>query len=58
MGADYSLFLLTRYREEVKLGRDVHNSVTYMLWSAGHTILVSGVTLALCFFGLVAFPSG
>ena len=55
--ADYSLFLLTRLTEELKGGRDMPESVLYMLWSAGHTILVSGSTLSLCFFGLCAFPS-
>lgn len=30
--------------------------VTRMLQTAGHTILVSGCTLATCFLGLVAFP--
>lgn len=55
--SDYSLFLLTRVREELRSGRDMPDAVLYMLWSAGHTILVSGSTLSLCFFGLCAFPS-
>eukprot|EP00049_Salpingoeca_infusionum_P022360 m.6295 g.6295 ORF g.6295 m.6295 type:complete len:854 (+) comp5144_c0_seq1:67-2628(+) len=56
MSIDYSLFLLSRYREELKRGRNVQDAVLLMLWSAGHTITVSGCTLALCFFGLCFFP--
>ena len=54
--ADYSLFLLSRFREELQAGADVDEAVLYMLWTAGHTISVSGSTLAICFFGLMFFP--
>eukprot|EP00041_Stephanoeca_diplocostata_P029265 m.860085 g.860085 ORF g.860085 m.860085 type:complete len:862 (-) comp23527_c0_seq8:171-2756(-) len=57
MSIDYSLFLLSRYREELKRGRTPNDSVVYMVWSAGHTIVVSGSTLMLCFLSLVMFPS-
>ncbi|EGD81811.1 hypothetical protein PTSG_11885 [Salpingoeca rosetta] len=56
MSIDYSLFLLSRFREELQLGMDVDEAVLYMLWTAGHTISVSGTTLAVCFFGLMFFP--
>lgn len=56
MSIDYSLFLLTRYREELQRGRSNDESILFTLWSAGHTITVSGTTLALCFFGLMFFP--
>ncbi len=58
MSIDYSLFLLSRYREELIRGRDNYTAVTLMLEHAGHTIGVSGITLAICFFGLVFFPIG
>ena len=57
MSIDYSLFLLSRYREEMKGGRGVVGAVLYMTWSAGHTVLVSGSTLVLCFLSLMFFPT-
>jgi uncharacterized membrane protein YdfJ with MMPL/SSD domain len=54
--SDYSLFLLSRYREELLGGSECIPAVTSMLATAGHTISVSGSTLALCFFGLCFFP--
>ena len=54
--ADYNLFMLSRYREELQQGKDVATAVVNMLRTAGHTISVSGSTLALCFFGLCFFP--
>ena len=53
---DYSLFLLTRYREEVEKGKDNYTAVSLMNEHSGHTILVSGLTLVVCFLGLMFFP--
>ena len=55
---DYSLFLLSRYREELVRGRDNVEAVYLMMEHAGHTIGVSGLTLSICFIGLVFFPIG
>eukprot|EP01062_Namystynia_karyoxenos_P071654 TRINITY_DN672_c0_g1_i5.p1 TRINITY_DN672_c0_g1~~TRINITY_DN672_c0_g1_i5.p1 ORF type:complete len:818 (+),score=330.97 TRINITY_DN672_c0_g1_i5:860-3313(+) len=52
MSIDYGLFLLTRYREELERGAETETAVSRMLVSAGHTVTVSGLTLAVCFFGL------
>lgn len=57
MSIDYSLFLLSRYREEIKGGRGTVGAVLYMTWAAGHTVLVSGSTLVLCFLSLMFFPT-
>ena len=57
MSIDYSLFLLSRYREELLNGRKPYGAVEYMMSSAGHTVLVSGSTLAMCFLSLMFFPS-
>ena len=43
---DYSLFILSRYREEIVQGLDVRAAVEQALGTAGHTVLVSGTTLA------------
>ena len=53
---DYSLFLLSRYREEIEHGRHPTRAVELMMSAAGHTVLVSGTTIALCFAALSAFP--
>lgn len=55
MSIDYSLFLLSRYREELVDGNTNRNSVFRMMMTAGHTITVSGITLAICFLGLMIF---
>lgn len=43
---DYSLFILSRYREEIIQGLEVEAAVEQSLGTAGHTVLVSGTTLA------------
>ena len=56
LSIDYSLFLLSRYREEIMKNKSVSESVLQMSKHAGHTITVSGLTLAVTFLGLVFFP--
>jgi uncharacterized membrane protein YdfJ with MMPL/SSD domain len=60
---DYSLFLLSRFREELPAEQDlrarpgrVQLALDLALTYAGQTVVVSGTTLALCFFGLLAVP--
>ena len=54
---DYSLFILSRFREEIVQGYEVYDAVERSLATAGHTVLVSGTTLAVAFAGLVFFPT-
>jgi len=56
MSIDYSLFLLSRFREEIESGRAVPKAVERMMGAAGHTVLISGTTLALCFGGITFLP--
>ena len=56
LSIDYSLFLLTRYREEIMNEKSVSESVHLMSKNAGHTITVSGLILVVCYLGLVFFP--
>ena len=56
MGVDYSLFILSRFAEEVQAGRTVLSAVKTTMFSSGHTILVSGLTLIVCLLGLLYFP--
>eukprot|EP00051_Salpingoeca_urceolata_P014586 m.186049 g.186049 ORF g.186049 m.186049 type:complete len:899 (-) comp18128_c0_seq3:143-2839(-) len=57
MSIDYSLFLLTRFGEEIQRGRSLVGSAAHTMATAGHTIVVTGLTLAACFFGLLMFPT-
>ncbi len=56
LSIDYSLFLLTRYREEIMKNKSVSESVLLMSKNAGHTITVSGIILIVCYSGLIFFP--
>ena len=56
LGIDYSLFLLTRYREELALGRGTHNAVAETLRTAGRTVLFSALTVLLSLSAMLVFP--
>eukprot|EP00928_Gymnodinium_smaydae_P001552 TRINITY_DN10565_c0_g1_i1.p1 TRINITY_DN10565_c0_g1~~TRINITY_DN10565_c0_g1_i1.p1 ORF type:complete len:1067 (+),score=186.17 TRINITY_DN10565_c0_g1_i1:98-3202(+) len=56
MSIDYSLFLLTRFNEEVTDGLPVRAAVVVMLGTSGRIVLLSGLTLLLCFTSLLIFP--
>mmetsp|Transcript_2153 Transcript_2153/g.5933 ORF Transcript_2153/g.5933 Transcript_2153/m.5933 type:complete len:790 (+) Transcript_2153:1049-3418(+) len=57
MSIDYSLFLLTRFNEERANGRKISNALEVALATQGHTIIVSGATLALCFTSMLILPT-
>jgi uncharacterized membrane protein YdfJ with MMPL/SSD domain len=56
LSIDYSLFLLTRYREEIVDEKSNSEAVFLMNKNAGHTVSVSGITLAITYLGLAFFP--
>ena len=57
MTIDYSLFLLTRFSDELHRRKTPYRrAVVVMLETSGHTVLVSGLTLTLCFFGMLLIP--
>ena len=57
LSIDYALFIGSRFREETRdRGRAPRASVRTSLATAGHTVLVSGSTIAVCFLGLLGFP--
>jgi RND superfamily putative drug exporter len=56
LGIDYSLFLVTRYREELHHGRERVEAVTETLRTAGRTVLFSAVTVMLSLGALLVFP--
>ncbi len=53
---DYSLLLVTRWREERDHGRDNHDAVIEAMTHAGKAIVFSGVTVAIGLLALVVLP--
>lgn len=56
LGIDYSLLVVNRFREELKLGRDVETAVKNTVHTAGRTVLYSGLTVAITLGSLILFP--
>jgi RND superfamily putative drug exporter len=56
VGIDYSLLLVTRWREERDRGRSNEDAVIRAVQTAGHTVVVSGVTVAIGLLSLVVLP--
>jgi RND superfamily putative drug exporter len=53
---DYSLLLVTRWREERDHGRDNHEAVAIAMETAGHAVVFSGVTVAIGLIALLVLP--
>ncbi len=53
---DWCLFMLTRFREGVKAGKNNDSCVMEALAFAGHTVVMSGITLIVAYVALLAFP--
>jgi RND superfamily putative drug exporter len=53
---DYSLLLVTRWREERDHGRDNHEAVVVAMQTAGHAVLFSGITVAIGLLALIVLP--
>lgn len=54
---DYSLFMLTRFKEErLYVGRSKEDAVFHTLVNSGHVVLLSGATLFTTFILLLIFP--
>ena len=56
LAIDYSLFILSRYREELHKGMDVPTSVITAVASAGRTVLFSSLTVGLSLAAMLVFP--
>ncbi|AXI80115.1 MMPL family transporter [Peterkaempfera bronchialis] len=56
LAVDYSLFIITRYREELARGREVGEAIAASLRSAGRTVLFSALTVLLSLSALLVFP--
>jgi putative drug exporter of the RND superfamily len=52
LGVDYSLFMVSRFREEIKRGRQVDEAVALTVATAGRAVACSGLTVTIGLFGL------
>lgn len=59
LGIDYSLFIVNRYREELKLHVDNQElALCRTMATAGRTVIFSGLTVMIAVAGLILFPIG
>ncbi|WP_072692141.1 MMPL family transporter [Rhodococcoides fascians] len=56
MAVDYSLFVITRFREELRDGRDPADAVRRTMFTAGRTVAFSALLLVCGFVGMLIFP--
>jgi RND superfamily putative drug exporter len=56
VGIDYSLFIVSRYREERKKGLDKLEAIAVTSRTANKAIFFSGMTVVLALVGLLVFP--
>jgi RND superfamily putative drug exporter len=56
-GIDYSLFIISRFREERVLGRDKIDAITVTGGTASRAVLFSGLTVVLALAGLLLVPT-
>src|ERR687891_436314 len=56
LGIDYSLFIVSRFREEMEAGLSPHDAVVRTVETAGRTVLFSGLTVAISLSALLVFP--
>ncbi len=55
LGVDYSLFLVSRFREELAHGRAVDDAVIAAVATAGRAVTFSGLTVSIGLVGLIFF---
>jgi putative drug exporter of the RND superfamily len=56
LGIDYSLFVVSRFREEMSNGRSVQDAVTVTIETAGRTVVFSALAIAASLSALLLFP--
>ncbi|MFF5235171.1 MMPL family transporter [Dactylosporangium sp. NPDC000521] len=56
LAIDYSLFIVTRFREELAAGRSSDEAVVRTVETAGRTVAVSALTVAASLSALLVFP--
>jgi putative drug exporter of the RND superfamily len=53
LGVDYSLFIVSRFREELGRGRGIDDAVIVTIATAGRAVATSGLTVSIGLFGLI-----
>jgi RND superfamily putative drug exporter len=56
LGVDYSLFMVSRFREELARGHPVEEAVAITVATAGRAVTFSGLTVSIGLLGLILFP--
>jgi RND superfamily putative drug exporter len=56
LAIDYSLFVVSRYREELRNGLEHEDAVVETVRTAGRTVAFSGLTVAISLSALLLFP--
>ncbi|MEU1900495.1 MMPL family transporter [Nocardiopsis dassonvillei] len=56
LAIDYGLFMVSRFREELRRGRGIADAVSRTVDTAGRTVAFSGITVGIAFAGLLFFP--
>ncbi len=56
LAIDYGLFVVSRFREEVRRQATVEDALARTMATAGRTVAVSGITVAVSLAGLLIFP--
>ena len=56
LAIDYSLFIVSRYREEMRRGLPPNDAVVRSVETAGRTVIFSAVTVAVSLAALLVFP--
>ncbi len=58
VGIDYSLIIISRFREELDRGLEVNEAVARAGETAGRTVLFSGLTVVIALCGMFIIPMG
>src|SRR4051812_29042969 len=53
VGIDYSLFVVTRFRAEVRAGRDRDEAIEHAIDTAGRTVMFAAITVVIALLGLL-----
>ncbi len=56
LSVDYALFVVSRFREQLRAGDDVTSALATTMATAGRTVAFSAVTVAVSLTGLLLFP--
>jgi RND superfamily putative drug exporter len=58
VGIDYALFIVTRYRENLRHGHTIEEAVSVAIDTAGRAVAFAGVTVVVSFLGMIVMGIG